>query len=97
MHSTEVIKNACADGLEKIEESAEWRGEYCSIVDPSCTLELVHKLEKYEQIISGDELQALGKLVRDLTEHIKLTLGDTPGPARDDTMNCRCEQGNYPG
>lgn len=86
MHSLEVIKTACVDALEKSEDGAEWRAEYCSIVDPSTALEMAARIEQCENLISGEELQALGKLVRELTGYIRLTAGDKADPMRDDLL-----------
>lgn len=90
MHSIEVIKNTCADALEKIDAGETWMPEYCSVVGPSIALEMARRIECLEQgervLVSEEELQALGKLVRDLTGYIKLTTGDKPDPVRDDLL-----------
>lgn len=89
MHSLEVIKNACADALEKADHGEDWRAEYCSIVDPLTAVEMAQRIEHLEKDgdgLSVDELQALGKLVRDLTGFIKMKTGDKPDPVRDDLL-----------
>lgn len=89
MHSFEVIKNACADALEKADQGEDWRTEYCSVVDPVTVVEMAKRIERLEQNGGGltvDELQALGKLVRDLTGYIKLHGGIKPDPVRDDLL-----------
>lgn len=89
MHSVEVIKNACADALEKADQGEEWRAEYCSVVDPVTVVEMVQRIEHLEQSsvgLSVDEMQALGKLVRDLTGYIKAHGGIKPDPVRDDLL-----------
>jgi hypothetical protein len=89
MHSIEVIKNTCADALEKADQGEDWLAEYCSIVDPMTAIEMAQRIEHLEQHgdgLSVDELQALGKLIRDLTGYIKMTAGDKPDPVRDDLM-----------
>lgn len=88
MHSLEVIKNAAADALEKSDQGEDWRPEYCSILDPLTAIEMAQRLEHLEKSSGGlsvDELQALGKLVRDLTGYIKLH-GGKPDPVRDDLL-----------
>jgi hypothetical protein len=89
VHSLEVIKNACADALEKADQGEEWQAEYCAIVDPVCVVEMAQRIEHLEKGgdgLSVDELQALGKLVRDLTGYIKLHGGIKPDPIRDDLL-----------
>jgi hypothetical protein len=49
-------------------------------------LDLVAITEKAEQGISDGELQALGKLVRDLTGYIKMHCGAGIDPVRDDLL-----------
>jgi hypothetical protein len=89
MHALEVITNACADALEKMEEGADWMPEYCSIVGPSTAIEMAQRIEglqRMDQSVSEEEMRALGKLVRDLTGYIKLTAGDKHDPVRDDLL-----------
>lgn len=89
MHSLEVIKNACADAIEKADQGETWRAEYCSIVDPLTAMELAQRLGHLEQnagSLTVDELQALGKLIRDLTGYIVLKAGDEPDVLRDDLL-----------
>lgn len=86
MHSLDAIKNACAHAAEKAEQGAEWRAEYCLIVDPLTVTELVRRLEQQEKDFSAEELRALGKLVRDLSGYIKMTTGDKPNSVRDDLL-----------
>lgn len=89
MHSLEVIKNAAADALEKADQGEDWRAEYCSVIDPLTVVEMAQRIEHLEQNAGGlsvEELQALGKLVRDLTGYIKLHGGIKPDPVRDDLL-----------
>lgn len=86
MHSLDVIKNACADALERAAQDEKWQAEFCSVVDPQTVSEMARRLERWERVISEEELQALGKLVRDLAGYIKLTAGDKPDPIREDLL-----------
>jgi hypothetical protein len=87
MHALSVIKSACLSALDPDDEDAAGRlAEFRSIADPRTVLELVEKVETQEGTISEEELQALGKLVRDLTGYIKLHGGIKPDPIRDDLL-----------
>jgi len=46
----------------------------------------IEGLERVDLAISEEELQALGKLIRDLTGYLKLTAGDKSDPVRDDLL-----------
>ncbi|HEV2612556.1 MAG TPA: hypothetical protein VGU61_20000 [Noviherbaspirillum sp.] len=86
MHALPVIKNVCSEAIEAREDDKEhWRNDFCAIVAPEVVLSLIADLEKPPRI-SEEELQALGKLVRDLTGFIKLRTGDASDPVRDDLL-----------
>jgi hypothetical protein len=86
MHSLETIKYACTEALEQMAGGEDWKPEYCSVVDPSTTLEMVQRIEHLERAMSEEELQAIGKLIRDLTGYIKMHSGINPDPVRDDLL-----------
>lgn len=87
MHALSIIKLACLSALDPDDEDAAGRlAEFRSIADPRTVLELAEKVEKHEGSISEEELQALGKLIRDLTGYIKLNSGIKPDPIRDDLL-----------
>lgn len=86
MHSLTVMADACADALEAADDDPHWRGAYCSIIDPHSVLELIEIAKAHQEGISAEELQALGKLIRDLTGYIKLATGDKPDSVRDDLL-----------
>lgn len=86
MHSLDVIKSACIEAIDTQEDDPHWRGLYCSIVGPATVLEMAQQIETFEKVVTMDELQALGKLVRDMSGYIKMTGGDKPDPVRDDLL-----------
>lgn len=87
MNSLQVIKAACVEALaESAEDEPGWRAAYISVVGPRTALELVEKVERLEAVVSEEELQSLGTLIRDLTGFIKLKTGDKPDPVRDDLL-----------
>ena len=58
----------------------------CRPVDRQEMAQRIERLEQIERTLSAEELQALGKLVRDLTGFIKLATGDKPDPVPDDLL-----------
>lgn len=87
MHSLPIIKHACLAALDEGEEDAAGAlAEFRSIADPQTVLELIQLVENTTSRISDEELQALGKLIRDLTGYIKMHGGIQADPVRDDLL-----------
>ncbi|KRB85168.1 hypothetical protein [Noviherbaspirillum sp. Root189] len=59
---------------------------YCALVDPGSVLALTQQLDAMQKAGTAEELQCLGKLIRDLTGYIKMVAGDKPDPVRDDLL-----------
>lgn len=88
MHALPVIKSACVAALDHDDDTSETvrLAEYLSIADPRTVLELIETVERLERVISEEELQSIGKLIRDLTGYIKMNCGTKPDPVRDDLI-----------
>lgn len=86
MNSLDVMSQACAEALETADDDPLWRGLYCSVVDPQSVLELIELAKSHENALSVEQLQGLGKLVRDLTGYIKLNCGTKLDSVRDDLL-----------
>lgn len=86
MHSLNTIKSACQAALDTIDTADSWQRSYCALVDPKSVLGLVHRLETLEKMPGPHEMQALGKLIRDLAGYVKMIAGDKPDSVRDDLL-----------
>ncbi|HYC43303.1 MAG TPA: hypothetical protein VEB70_09990 [Noviherbaspirillum sp.] len=78
MHELRVIRKASADAIAKTQQGEGWQAEYCPTIEPFTVAEMVRRIELLENAsrLPVYELQALGKLVRDLTSFIKMRTGD---------------------
>lgn len=86
MHSLEIMAAACETAAAAEEAGEEWEFQYAQVVDPRSALELITMANGREDVVSNDELAALGKMIRDLTGYIRLTAGGKPDPVRDDLL-----------
>jgi hypothetical protein len=86
MYPLATLKAACVEALEATDKNNDWHESYCASVDPRSVLALAQQLEAMENAVTVDELQCLGKLIRDLTGYIKMVAGDKPDPVRDDLL-----------
>ena len=86
MHSLDAITNACNRAITHQPEGLEWQYAYAETVDPQSVLELVTLAGGSENVPSAEELQALGKMIRDLAGYLRYTVGDKPDPVRDDLV-----------
>ncbi|KRB74243.1 hypothetical protein [Noviherbaspirillum sp. Root189] len=86
MSSLPTLKAACVEALDAIDNHRDWHEPYCALVDPGSVLALIQQLDALAKAATADELQCLGKLIRDLTGYIKMVAGDKPDPVRDDLL-----------
>ena len=86
MHSLDAITNACNQALNDEDDGLEWQYAYAETVDPETVLELVTLAGGSENVPSAEEMQALGKMIRDLSGYLRYTVGDKPDPVRDDLV-----------
>ena len=86
MSSLDAIKSACLHAIESQDEDPHWKQAYLAVADPQTVFALTERIETADRIISGEELRALAKLVRDMSGYIKLSIGDKSDPVRDDLL-----------
>ncbi|HZW13222.1 MAG TPA: hypothetical protein VFF81_08545 [Noviherbaspirillum sp.] len=84
------IEHAAREYLDADQVSDDWPSVqsnfYNIAAEPHVNLDLVAITRKLDSTPSQEELQALGKLVKDLTGVIKLSCGDTTDAVRDDLL-----------
>jgi hypothetical protein len=87
MHSLGIVRYACIEALGAQEHGQEtWLKDYCSIADPRTVLAMANQLETRSAAMSEQEVEALGRLVQDLTGYIKRNADLAPDPMRDDLL-----------
>jgi hypothetical protein len=86
MSSLPILKAACVEALDAIDNHRDWHEQYCASVDPGSVLALIQQLDVMEKVATVNALHCLGKLVGDLTGYIKMVAGDKPDPIRDDLL-----------
>lgn len=86
MYPLAIVKAACVEAREAIDKNHEWQESYCASVSPRSVLALTQQLETIEHSVTVNELQCMGKLVRDLTGYIKMVAGDKPDSVREDLL-----------
>ena len=86
MHSLDAITAACHQAIADEAEGLDWQYAYAQTVDPESVLELVTLAGGQESLPSVDELQALAKMVRDLSGYLRYAAGNKPDAARDDLV-----------
>ena len=86
MHSLDAITTACNQAIADEAEGLDWQYAYAQTVDPESVIELVSLAGGQESLPSVDELQALAKMIRDLSGYLRYAAGDKPDPVRDDLV-----------
>ena len=86
MHSLDAITTACNQAISDEADGLDWQYAYAETVDPQSVLELVTLSGGSESLPSNDELQALAKMIRDLSGYLRYAAGDKPDPVRDDLV-----------
>ena len=86
MHSLDAITTACHQAIADEAEGLDWQYAYAQTVDPESVLELMTLAGGQETLPSVDELQALAKMIRDLSGYLRYAAGDKPDAVRDDLV-----------
>ena len=86
MHSLDAITAACNQANANEAEGLDWQYPYVKTVDPDSVLELVKLAVGQGSLPSVDELQALAKMIRDLSGYLRYASGNKPDAARDDLV-----------
>lgn len=90
MADLKSIETATLDYLHADQDDEEWpviKSNFQVLAaEPQTILELVAAARTNEQLPSLEEMQALAKLIRDLTGYIKMQVDYKPDPVRDDLL-----------
>ena len=97
MHSLEIMADACNTAIAAEEACQEWEFPYVQAVDPHSALKLIAMVDGREESVSIEELEALGKMIRDLTGYIRLTTVSKPDPVREDLLLQATQLMGWPG
>ena len=79
MQPLSTILNACSSALQRTtaDESDEWHGDYCAVVDPASVLEMAIIIKSLLQYIEAKEGSNI------VTEAVRVRLGSRPAPSTD--------------
>lgn len=86
MHALDAITAACNQAIKGESEGRDWQYAYAKTVDPQSVLKLVTLAGRQESRPPVDELQALAKMIRDLSGYLRYASGNKPDAARDDLV-----------
>ena len=86
MHSLEIITTACHQAIADEANGLDWQYAYAQTVDPESVLKLVTGADGQKRLPSTDELQALAKMIRDLSGYLRYAAGDKPDAVKDDLV-----------